>query len=139
MSDTGQQATSIGNLKDADLTVCGDGYLRLNGEAISYVPCNDDAAIERILACWQACKGADTQRLKAGAYNVLKSLVRTCCELESTEKRLAEFVGIVNEWERWEADLIVNGDWSGSTLALTQAQHDSLTVLQQRRRRVMGL
>lgn len=44
---------------------------------------------------------------------------------------------VLRNWERWEADLILKGDWSGSTVKYTQALHDALTPLQEARNRVL--
>lgn len=37
---------------------------------------------------------------------------------------------LAKAYEAWEADLIVNGDWSGECVQMTQAQHDRMMELQ---------
>jgi hypothetical protein len=36
-------------------------------------------------------------------------------------------------WEAWEADVILNADWSSGRAHLTLEQHDALTTVQEKR------
>lgn len=49
-----------------------------------------------------------------------------------------ELADVLKAWETWEADLIMNGDWSGETLRLTQEQHDALTPIQIQRSKAIA-
>lgn len=41
-----------------------------------------------------------------------------------------DLLALARGYEAWEADLIVNGEWSGSCVRMTQEQHDRLVELQ---------
>ena len=40
-------------------------------------------------------------------------------------------------WQEWEADIIMNGDWSNSRPRLTQSQYDRMIEMQEPRRAVL--
>lgn len=52
--------------------------------------------------------------------------------------RADEMEAALDAWLLWEADLILNGDWSSGTLRLTQRQQDALTPLQEQRNTVLA-
>lgn len=41
-----------------------------------------------------------------------------------------DLLALAHAYEAWEADLILNGDWSGSCVRMTQTQHDRMLELQ---------
>lgn len=48
-------------------------------------------------------------------------------KLEEENERLRE---VLKAYEAWEADLILTGDWSASTVRLKQSHHDRLIEIQ---------
>lgn len=50
-----------------------------------------------------------------------------------TDQERAAALAALEAYEAWEADVILNGDWSGETPALTQEQVDRLVAIQQLR------
>ncbi len=69
-----------------------------------------------LLECkgWDAWKG-DEQELAANALLVSAA---------------PDLLAVAKAYEAWEADVILNGDWSNATVRLTQAQHDALIEIQ---------
>jgi hypothetical protein len=41
-----------------------------------------------------------------------------------------ELLAVAAAYEEWEADLVMNGDWSNSTVRMTPAQHDRMMEIQ---------
>lgn len=41
-----------------------------------------------------------------------------------------DLLAVAKAYEAWEADLILNGDWSGACVKMTQEQHDRMIELQ---------
>jgi hypothetical protein len=79
------------------------------GPMLQQMPCRDD--LERV--------AERSQRTVAG-YEVLLAHYR-------------ELLSLARGYEEWEGDLILNGDWSGSYVRMTQAQHDRMLELQAQR------
>jgi hypothetical protein len=63
-------------------------------------------------------------------------------ELRQENKRLqtenASLRAVLKAYEEFEADLILNGDWSGECVRMTQAQHDRMMELQAMRNEALG-
>jgi hypothetical protein len=45
----------------------------------------------------------------------------------------------LDAWCKWEADVIYNADWSSGTAHLTQAHHDALVEVAEKRLKAMSL
>lgn len=41
-----------------------------------------------------------------------------------------DLLALARAYEAWEADLVLNGDWSGSCVRMTQSQHDRMIEIQ---------
>ena len=50
---------------------------------------------------------------------------------------LRQAIEALRAWQEWEADIIMNGDWSNSMPRLTQSQYDRMIELQEPRRAVL--
>ena len=50
---------------------------------------------------------------------------------------LRQAIEAVRAWQEWEADIIMNGDWSNSMPRLTQSQYDRMIEMQEPRRAVL--
>ena len=73
----------------------------------------------------------DMDRLFDLAVAALKSAGIESCPPEP------DVVGVLEEWVRWEADIIYNADWSSGRAHLTHEQHDALTNLQEHRNAIL--
>lgn len=69
----------------------------------------------------------------------------TCARAEKAEAALASLRALLAEagktmraYEKWEADLIINGDWSRGCVLMNQAQHDRMLELQSLRVRIVA-
>lgn len=51
-------------------------------------------------------------------------------ERDAAEDRCSKAVSVARAYEAWEADLILNGDWSNELPRMTQAQYDRLLEIQ---------
>ena len=60
----------------------------------------------------------------------MSAIGRQIADLEDENKKLRD---VLKAYEAWVADLMRNGDWSGSTVRLTQAHHDQLVEIQAKR------
>lgn len=76
----------------------------------------DDEAL-----AWAEAKATD---LANGSYWMEGVKLHTLVE---HTKQLRE---VAKAYEAWEADLILNGDWSGECVRMTQAQHDRMMEIQ---------
>ena len=52
---------------------------------------------------------------------------------EAGQKELRQLREVCKDYEAWEADVILNGDWSQSTVRLTQGQHDRIVAIAAKR------
>jgi len=50
---------------------------------------------------------------------------------------LRQAIEALRAWQEWEADIIMNGDWSNSRPRLTQSQYDRMIEMQEPRRAVL--
>lgn len=58
------------------------------------------------------------------------SIIRATRATTPTERELVEAIAVLKAYEAWEGDLILNGDWSGETVTMTQEQHDRMLEIQ---------
>ena len=54
------------------------------------------------------------------------------------DDRVRALVDVLEAYEEWEADLILNADWSGSTPVMTQEQFDRWMEIQTMRNSVLA-
>ncbi len=59
-------------------------------------------------------------------------------ELE-LRRKVAALEAVARAYEAWEADVILNGDWSRETVRLTQAHHDRLIEIQAMRNAALSI
>ena len=52
--------------------------------------------------------------------------------------RVRALVDVIEAYEEWEADLILNADWSGSTPVMTQEQFDRWMEIQTMRNSILA-
>ena len=58
--------------------------------------------------------------------------------VEAAEEGEAQAREVLRGYETWEADVILNADWGRTWACLTEAQVDTLIMLQQARNRVLN-
>jgi hypothetical protein len=61
---------------------------------------------------------------------VMERNQRTVAGYEVLLAHYKELLSLARAYEEWEGDLILNGDWSGNYVTMTQAQHDRMLELQ---------
>lgn len=80
----------------------------------------DDATVEKAL-----------EMAEEYPHSVLPATVEALMDLRDER-------ALLREYEAWEADVVLNGDWSAATVRLTQEQHDWLTQISIRRNKLLG-
>lgn len=107
----------------------GDHHVRANG--------GKTAIAEMRLA---SARGGGNGRLIAAAPELRDMVAKQADHIEAQARREAEkdarIAALLAEWDAWEGGIILNGDWSGETVRLTQEQHDWMLRLQDQRNAV---
>jgi hypothetical protein len=75
---------------------------------------------------------------KHGHFSFPADVASIVRRLDKTEACAAEMRDVLLAYEAWEADLIMNGDWSCECVRITQAQHDRMLEIQAMRNTVLG-
>lgn len=128
-----------------EITEYGTYTQAINGEEDTQSVREDDVFADLIRDKWPYVAGA-WSRVVLGC----DILIANCCDpsldyldfkpelknLAEENERLRE---LAKAYEEWEADLVLNGDWSGECVRMTQAQHDRMLELQRMRNAALAL
>ncbi|MGF7178393.1 hypothetical protein [Azospirillum doebereinerae] len=87
-------------------------------------------ALNVLVARTLTSQQAEIDRLQQRVTNLLNANNTEVERRRSAEFQVGKLTSLLRDYEAWEADLVLNADWSNETPRLTQPQLDRLLRLQ---------